>query len=103
MGFPGQQHQPPLRTLFFKTFILAVLGPYGCAWAFLWLPRVGTTLHRGACASHRGGFFCGALVLGMQVAQGSIVVAYGLSYPTARGISPDQRSNLCALHGQADS
>ena len=39
--------------------------------------RVGATLHCGAWASHRGGFFCcGAPVLG---AWASVVVAHGLS------------------------
>ena len=34
---------------------------------------------------------------------GSAVVAHGLSCSTACGIFPDQRSNLCPLHWQADS
>ena len=32
----------------------------------------------------------------------SVVVAYRLSCPMARGIFPDQGSNLCPLHWQAD-
>ena len=31
------------------------------------------------------------------------VVVRGLSCSAARGIFPDQRSNLCLVHGQADS
>ena len=34
---------------------------------------------------------------------GSVVVAHGPSRSAARGILPDQGSNLCALHWQADS
>ena len=34
---------------------------------------------------------------------GSVVVAHGHSCPTASGILPDQGSNLCLLHWQADS
>ena len=34
---------------------------------------------------------------------GSVVVAHGLSCSTACGIFPDQGSNLCPLHWQADS
>ena len=34
---------------------------------------------------------------------GSIVVAHGLSCSTACGVFPDQGSNLCLLHWQADS
>ena len=34
---------------------------------------------------------------------GSVLEAHALSYPAARGILPDQGSNLCLLHWQADS
>ena len=34
---------------------------------------------------------------------GSVIVAHGLSRSTARGIFPDQGSNPCPLHWQADS
>ena len=34
---------------------------------------------------------------------GSVVVAHGPSCSAARGIFPDQGSNLCPLHWQADS
>ena len=34
---------------------------------------------------------------------GSVIVAHGPSCSTARGIFPDQGSNLCPLHWQADS
>ena len=44
--------------------------------------------------------FCGAWALGTQA---SVVVAHGLSCSAACGIFPDQGSNLCPLHWQADS
>ena len=54
----------------------------------------------GAGASHRGGpSCCGAWALG---AQASVLVGHGLSYPSAGGIFPDQGSNPCVLHRQAD-
>ena len=34
---------------------------------------------------------------------GSIVAAHGLSWSSARGIFPDEGSNPCLLHWQADS
>ena len=43
---------------------------------------------------------CGARALGMQA---SVVVVRGLSCSVACGIFPDQGSNPCPLHWQADS
>ena len=42
---------------------------------------------------------CGAQVLGV----GPSVIVVGFSGSRACGILPDQRSNLCPLHGQVDS
>ena len=85
----------------------------------LW--RAGATLGYGAQASHCGGFSpCRARALGARAsvvvarrlsscgmwalgAQASVVVAHGLSCSTACGIFPDQGSNPCPLHWQADS
>ena len=39
---------------------------------------------------------------GLQGALASVVVAHRLSCPAACGIFPDQGSNLCPLHWQAD-
>ena len=39
----------------------------------------------------------------LQGMQASVVVAHGLSCPTASGIFLDQGSNLCPLHWQVDS
>ena len=58
-------------------------------------------LRCGARASHCGGLSCsGARALGTRA---SVVVAHGLSCSTACGIFPDQGSNPCPLHWQADS
>ena len=51
--------------------------------------------------SHCSGFSrCGARALGHA---GSVAVVHGLSCSAACGIFPDQGSNLCLLHWQADS
>ena len=87
---------------------------------------MGATLRCGDQASHCGGFSCcGARALGTQASvvvahglsssgsqalerrpsscgAGSVVVAYGLSGSAACGIFPDQGSNPCPLHWQAD-
>ena len=67
---------------------------------FFQLRRVGATLHRGARASH-----CRGLSLrstGSRCA-GSVVVVHGPNCSVACGIFPDQGSNRCPLHRQADS
>ena len=62
--------------------------------------QAGATLHRGARASH-----CRGLSLRSTGSRraGSVVVAHGVSCSAACGILPDQGSNPCPLHGQADS
>ena len=83
--------------LIFKKFILFIyfwlaLGLRCCARPFS---------SCGEQASHCGGFSCcGAWALGMWA---SVVVARGLSCSAACGIFPDQGSNRCPLHWQADS
>ena len=63
--------------LFYLFYFLAALGLRCCAWAFLWLWRVGSALHCGAQASPHGGFSCcGTRALG---ARASVVVAHRLS------------------------
>ena len=82
--------------LFFFEFIglsIYLFGPRCCVQAF--------SSCGGARASHCGGLSrCGAQTLGVWA---SVVVAHGLSCSTARGILPDQGSNPCPLHWQADS
>ena len=60
----------------------------------------GATLHRGARASH-----CRGLSLRSTGSRraGSAIVAHGPSHSVACGIFPDQGSNPCPLHWQADS
>ena len=59
------------------------------------------TLHRGVRASHCRGLSC----CGAQAPRraGSVVVAHGPSCSAECGIFPDQGSNPCPLHWQADS
>ena len=61
--------------------------------------QAGATLHCGARASHCRGLLRST---GSRRA-GSVVVAHGPSCSTACGIFPDQGSNPCPLHWQADS
>ena len=100
----------------FYLFIYLFIGCIGssllCA-GFLQLQRAGVTLRYSARASHCGGFSCcGARALGawasVVVARGlqsagSVIVAHRLSCSMACGIFPDQGSNPCPLHWQADS
>ena len=60
----------------------------------------GATLHRGARASHYRGL---SLRSTGSRCTGSVVVAHGPSCSVACGIFPDQGSNPCPLHWQADS
>ena len=62
--------------------------------------QAGTTLHHGARASHYRGLSLRST--GSRRA-GSVIVAHGPSCSAARGIFPDQGSNPCPLHWQADS
>ena len=61
---------------------------------------VGATLHHGARASHYRGLSLRST--GSRCA-GSAVVAHGPSCSAVCGIFPDQGSNPCPLHWQADS
>ena len=87
--------------LFIYLFIFGCVGSSFLCEGFLYLWQAGATLHRGARASH----FHGPSLLrstGSRCA-GSVVVAHGPSCSAARGILPDQGSNPCSLHWQADS
>ena len=64
----------------------------------LW--QVGATLHRGARAPHYWPLLLRST--GSRRA-GSAIVAHGPSRSAARGIFPDQGSNPCPPHWQADS
>ena len=68
---------------------------------FLQLWQAGATLNRGARASHHRGLTL-LWTAGSRRA-GSVTVAHGPSCSAACGIFPDQGSNPCPLHRQADS
>ena len=95
----------------FKVFCF-YLFIYGCAGSSplregpLQLWQAGDTPHRGARACHHRGLSRrGAQAADAQAQQLwlSAIVAHGPSRSTARGIFPDQGSNPCPLHWQADS
>ena len=87
-----------ITVMYFYLFIylfLAVLGLRFCARAF-------------SSCGKRGPLFiavCGPLLLWSTSSRraGSVVVAHGPSCSMACGIFPDQGSNPCPLHWQADS
>ena len=99
---------------------LSALGLRCCAWAFsscserglLFIVVHGLLIVVASLVAEHGLqahrlqqlWLSGSLVVarGLQSA-GSVVVAHGLSCSTACGIFPDQGSNLCPLHWQADS
>ena len=95
-----------LCILFFFINLFIYLFIYGCVGSsflcegFLQLWRAGATLHHSAQASH-----CHGLSLRSTGSRraGSVVVAHGPSCSAACGIFPDQGSNPCPLHQQADS
>ena len=89
--------------LFFFNFYLFIYGCVGSSFlckGFLQLRQVGATLHRGARASHHRG-----LLLRSTGSRrtGSAIMAHRPSCSAACGIFPDQGSNPCPLHWQADS
>ena len=78
-----------------------MLGLRFCVRAFSSCGTWGATLHRGA----RAFSLSRPLLLRSTGSRraGSVVVAHGPSCSVARGIFPDQGSNPCPLHWQADS
>ena len=96
------------QIFFFKHyFYLFILFIYGCVGSsflcegFLQLRQVGATLHRSA----RGPSPSRPLLLWSTGSRraGSAIVAHRPSCSAACGIFPDQGSNPCPLHWQADS
>ena len=87
------------KFIYFIYLFLAVGSSLLCAGSLqLW--QAGAT-HCGVQASHCGGLpHCGTRALGVWA---SVVVAHGLIFSMACGIFPDQVSNPCPLHWQADS
>ena len=87
-------------TLFIYLFILAVLGLRFCARAFSSCGDWGPLF-----IAVRGPLTAAALLLQSTSSRcaGSVVVAHGPNCSAACGIFPDQGSNPCPLHWQADS
>ena len=88
--------------IFFFFFLLIccwLCRVFIATWTLSRCSEQGLLSHCGSQTPHYGGFCgCGAWALGA-----SGVVADTLSYSAASGIFPDQGSNLCFLHWQADS
>ena len=87
--------------IFIYLFIYSCVGSSFLCEGFLQLRRAGATLHRGARASHYCGLSCWRSTGSRRA--GSVIVAHGPSCSAACGILPDQGSNPCPLHWQADS
>ena len=94
------------RIVLFFFFNFIYLFIYGCVGSLflceglLQLRQVGVTLHRGARAFH---YWPLLLRSTGSSRAGSAIVAHGPSRSAACGIFPDQGSNPCPLHWQADS
>ena len=96
----GNQFKIPILYFFLFFFILAVLGLRCCARAF------SSCGERGHSSSQCAGLSLSQLLLLWSTGSrrtGSVVVAHGPSCSVACGIFPDQGSNPCLLHWQADS
>ena len=97
---------PLLRTFrisfFFNLFIY-----FWLCWVFVSVRGLSPVVASGGHSSSR----CAGLSLSRPLplrstgsrCAGSVLVAHGLSCSVACGIFPDQGSNLCSLHWQADS
>ena len=84
----------------FLYLFLTVLGLCCCAWAFSSWGEQGLLSSCGVWA-YWGGFSC---CKAWAVGQGcSVVVAHGLSCPTARRVFPEQGWDPCLFHWQVDS
>ena len=91
---------------FFKLFILLIFYFWLC-WVFVSVRGLSPVAASGGHSSSR----CAGLSLSQPLLlrstgsrrAGSVVVAHGLSRSAACGIFPDQVSNPCPLHWQADS
>ena len=89
-----------LFLFFLNLFIYGCVGSSLLCEGSLQPRQVGATPHRGARASHHRGLSLRST--GSRRA-GSAAVAHGPSCSAARGILPDQGSNPCPPHRQANS
>ena len=113
-----QMYTFELRILMKDTFILFILFYFFkkniYLFIYLWLCWVFVSV-RGLSLVAAGGGHSSSRCVGLSLSRplllrstgsrraGSVVVAHGLSCSTACGIFPDQGSNPCPLHWQADS
>ena len=96
---------PPSAYSFF--FFLTLFIYFWLCWVFVSVQGLSLVVASGGHSSSR----CAGLSLSRPLLlrstgsrhAGSVVVAHGLSCSVARGIFPDQGSNPCPLHWQADS
>ena len=93
--------------LFFFYFFIFIFFNFWLCWVFVSVRGLSPVAASGGHSSSR----CAGLSLSRPLllrstgsrCAGSVVVAHGLSCSAACGILPDQGSNPCALHWQADS
>ena len=101
---------PPICFFFFKNFTYLFI----CLFIYFWLCWVFVSVRGLSLVAASGGHSssrCAGLSLSRPLLlqstgsrrTGSAVVAHGLSCSVACGIFPDQGSNPCPLHWQADS
>ena len=93
---------------FFKLWVFIYLFIYfWLRWVFLSVRGLSSAVaNRGHFSSRRAGLSLPRPLLLRSTGSrraGSVVVAHGLSRSVACGIFPDQGSNPCPLHWQADS
>ena len=99
---PGRWRWP-----FFKFYFIYLFIYFWLCWVFISLRGLSLAAASGGHSSSR----CAGLSLSRPLLlrstgsrhAGSVVVAHGLSCSAACGIFPDQGSNPCPLHWQADS
>ena len=89
------------KLYFFKIYLFIYFYFWLC-WVFVSVWGLSLVEASGGCSSSR----CAGLSLSRPLllqSTGSVVVAHGPSRSAACGIFPDQSSNPCPLHWQADS
>ena len=94
-------------SFFFKFYLFIFIFYFWLCWVFVAVRGLSLVAASGGHSSSR----CAGLSLSRPLLlqstgsrrAGSVVVPHGPSYSTACGIFPDQGSNPCALHWQADS
>ena len=108
----GGMYQEPIFFFFFKGIPLFLLFffffiYFWLCWVFVFVQGLSLVVASGGHSS--------SLCMGLSLSRplllrstgsrhaGSVAVAHGPSCSTACGIFPDQGSNLCPLHWQADS